>query len=465
MSDSAFVSQENTPDTEEPKTTPRITLTADEKTEEEIESSLIQAGMATKENDKSVDDAMSRDDLKSLSDNETGDATVGNSSDYELGGSNDVKIDSLSDVPTSISPENGSENGVVYVDESVSGNGESNGEASYSDNESIEARGLPQRETNPVLPDTVTVLEGPCNGKVYLVGTAHFSEQSQFDVEETIRKTQPDVVVLELCQSRLSILSLDEARIIEESKTLGVAKIQQNIKEHGFVQGVMYVLLLSLSAHLTKELGMAPGGEFRKAFREGKKVPGCLIHLGDRPVGITLQRAISSLSLWQKLKLGFGIIFSKESITKEEVERCKQRDLLEEMLAEITGEFPAISQVFVDERDKYLTYSLQLAASPVPDVHSAGGLVPQTVVGVVGIGHVPGIIRNWGKVTDADIPPLLEVKPPSKCSRIVVKTIKYSVGGLLAYGVYRYCLPAVVTEACGEVATKTWTAVHRAINK
>ena len=30
----------------------------------------------------------------------------------------------------------------------------------------------------------------------------------------------------------------------------------------------MHVLLLSMSAHLTEQLGMAPGGEFRRAFRE-----------------------------------------------------------------------------------------------------------------------------------------------------------------------------------------------------
>ena len=30
----------------------------------------------------------------------------------------------------------------------------------------------------------------------------------------------------------------------------------------------MHLLLLSMSAHLTKELGMAPGGEFRRAFNE-----------------------------------------------------------------------------------------------------------------------------------------------------------------------------------------------------
>jgi hypothetical protein len=46
------------------------------------------------------------------------------------------------------------------------------------------------------------------------------------------------------------------------------------------------------------------------------------------------------------------------------VEKCKQRDLLEQLLKEMTGEFPALSQVFVEERDIYLTHSLKMAARP-----------------------------------------------------------------------------------------------------
>jgi len=60
--------------------------------------------------------------------------------------------------------------------------------------------------------------------------------------------------------------------------------------------------------------------------------------------------------------------------SKEEVERCKQKDLLEEMLHEMTGEFPALSQVFVAERDIFLANSLRLAAQPVRDSHSSSGL-------------------------------------------------------------------------------------------
>lgn len=40
------------------------------------------------------------------------------------------------------------------------------------------------------------------------------------------------------------------------------------IKEHGTFQGLVYILLLSMTARITKDLGMAPGGEFRRAFAE-----------------------------------------------------------------------------------------------------------------------------------------------------------------------------------------------------
>lgn len=40
------------------------------------------------------------------------------------------------------------------------------------------------------------------------------------------------------------------------------------VRQHGKIQGVLYLMLLSVSAHITKQLGMAPGGEFRTAFAE-----------------------------------------------------------------------------------------------------------------------------------------------------------------------------------------------------
>ena len=55
------------------------------------------------------------------------------------------------------------------------------------------------------------------------------------------------------------------------------------------------------------------------------------------------------------------------------MERCKQHDLLEEMMREMAGEFPALSRVFVKERDLYLVHSLRQATQPMPRASEAGG--------------------------------------------------------------------------------------------
>lgn len=52
------------------------------------------------------------------------------------------------------------------------------------------------------------------------------------------------------------------------------------------------------------------------------------------------------------------IIFS----SVEEIEKCKKRDMLEQLLADLAGEYPAFGEVFLDERDVFLTHSLQAAA-------------------------------------------------------------------------------------------------------
>ena len=134
---------------------------------------------------------------------------------------------------------------------------------------------------DPALPATCQVLTSARGAKVYLVGTAHFSKESCEDVRRVIEATQPDIVMLELCKARTNILHLDEETMLEEAQNLNLERSLEIIKSQGMVQGVMYLLLLGLSSHLTEQLGMAPGGEFRTAFTEAKKVPGCVIQVKD----------------------------------------------------------------------------------------------------------------------------------------------------------------------------------------
>jgi len=286
------------------------------------------------------------------------------------------------------------------------------------------------------LPDTCTMLTTSQGAKVFIIGTAHFSRESQSDVVSVMRAVQPDVVMLELCKSRTNILQMDEETILSESQNLTTQRAMQTLREYGTIQGIMYLLMLSMSANLTKTLGMAPGGEFRVAFKESQKIPGCIVHLGDRPIQITLKRALASLTTWQRIKLAFNVLTSKDEITKEDVERCKQKDLLESMLEEMAGEYPAMSNVFVGERDTFLAYSLR-QASEAPVQNGAGLPDPPVVVGVVGIGHVTGIVQKFNTVCPTDVAKVIQLPPTSRSSKYIKSAIKGVFWTLTAYGIYK----------------------------
>ncbi|KAL9893962.1 uncharacterized protein ACN2A1_008829 isoform 1-T3 [Glossina fuscipes fuscipes] len=290
------------------------------------------------------------------------------------------------------------------------------------------------------LPSTVTILNTPFGSKVYLVGTAHFSEESQDDVSFVIRNVRPDVVMVELCTSRIPILKLDEKTLLEEAKNINLAKIKGILQTHGCINGIFFILLLQMSAQIARDLGMAPGGEFRRAFEEIHKLPGCMLHLGDRPIRITLHRALHALSFWQTVKLVWRLT-SNNTISMEEVEECKQRDLLEKLMKEMAGEFPAFSNVFVKERDLFLCHSLQMAALPQSANDGSNIPRPVRVVGIVGIGHANGIAQMWGRVDPQRIPDIMEIPPARLSTRLCKFTIKYSLISLGLIGVFKLLRP------------------------
>lgn len=118
-----------------------------------------------------------------------------------------------------------------------------------------------------------------------------------------------------------------------------------------------------------------------------------------------MHRAFHSLSFWQKIKCGWKLLTAKDTVTKEDVEKCKDRENLDALIADLTEHFPPLAEVFVKERDLFLTYSLQLACQP--HLTNTETIVPTRAVGVVGMGHTPGIIRNWGKVNINQIQPIM----------------------------------------------------------
>lgn len=283
------------------------------------------------------------------------------------------------------------------------------------------------------LPKTVTTLTCPNGSVVYVVGTAHFSKESVEDVRKTIALTNPQYVVLELCRDREMMLHFSEEQLLQEARTMNFGKIRSCIRRDGFVAGITQSVFLKLSAELTEKLGVAPGGEFRAGYDEARRLEGCRVVLGDRLIGITFKRAMASLSLWQRLRFGRLLVqnlASSMEITAEDVEKFKDKDMVTLLTGELAADFPALSQVLVDERDQILTYSLMMSANCAAEPYGPA----VTVVSVMGMGHVQGVQRYWLK--PIQVKQLMTVPHSSTGVRVAWTAVKFGILGMLGVGLY-----------------------------
>lgn len=292
------------------------------------------------------------------------------------------------------------------------------------------------------LSTNVTRLTTANGSEVYLVGTAHFSTQSVLEVQKLIRAVKPTSVALELCGERAFMLSFDEESLLEQNRKLTFDKFRKVIAEKGLAQGLIFIMFIKLSANLTEKLGVAPGVEFRAGSAEAQKIPGCRVVLADRPLRITVARAVASVTLWQKLKLVYHVLVNDLSITEDDIEKCKDKDILEQLLQELGGQFPGFKRVILDERNVYLAHSIYNWAE-----RSEPNMAPSKIVAIVGIGHVKGMVENWGRTTEEEFRELKELPVPSKTRRVVTKTIKYCTIAMVVYIGYRTLTPSSIQEA------------------
>ncbi|KAJ6917355.1 traB domain-containing protein-like isoform X1 [Populus alba x Populus x berolinensis] len=115
---------------------------------------------------------------------------------------------------------------------------------------------------------------------VYLVGTAHVSQASCREVEAVIRHVKPQVVFLELCASRVGLLTI---------RNLKVPTMKEMIEKWKKTQNAPQIFLSWFYATVGEKLGVVPGSEFQVAFEEARKCEAKVV-LGDRPAQITFRR-------------------------------------------------------------------------------------------------------------------------------------------------------------------------------
>jgi pheromone shutdown-related protein TraB len=234
--------------------------------------------------------------------------------------------------------------------------------------------------------------------QVILVGTAHVSRESAQQVRQVIQEEQPDTVCVELCQSRYQSI-----RQKERWQETDIVKI---IKEKKTFLLLSNLMLASFQKRIAKKLDIKPGQEMIAAIETAEEV-GAEIHLADRDIRTTLSRTWRALGLWSKIKLFFQLILSLgevEEITEEDIEKMKQQDVLETLLAEVGKSLPVLKTILIDERDQYLAQKIRTAPG-------------KKIVAVVGAGHIPGIKKCWKE--DVDVLALEQLPPKSKTAGIL----------------------------------------------
>ena len=249
------------------------------------------------------------------------------------------------------------------------------------------------------LPQSVSLLRAPNGTRVFLIGTVHFSKKSIEDVRQVIDTLKPQIVVLELCSERQHVLVLDQEALKKEMENISFTHFRNMVRKQGLLSSLLRILMVNISANITRQLGQAPGGEFREAYRAANDV-GSKVFLGDRRISISFGRLMASLSMWQKATLFCRIAAAAASgfkLNEEEVDNLRNKDMVDALMDEFKAEYPQIVAPLMVERDQFLCYSLKQAASTLLASEQSA---PNCIVGVVGMGHVEGIRKYWEQDVD-----------------------------------------------------------------
>ncbi|WP_277584020.1 TraB/GumN family protein [Psychrobacillus antarcticus] len=234
--------------------------------------------------------------------------------------------------------------------------------------------------------------------EIILIGTAHVSRQSAEQVKEVIDREKPDSVCIELDEQRYQ-------SIIDNNKWKQT-DIFKVIKDKKATLLLMNLAISSFQNRMAKQFDIKPGQEMIQGIASANE-NGAEIVLADRNIQTTFSRIWHNLGLKGKSQLlasVFFSIFSKDTITEEEMENMKSKDTLNAVLAEFTASFPKLKTPLIDERDQYLAQKIKEAPG-------------QKIVAVLGAAHVPGITKEIHK--EQDLAKLSEIPPKSVIPKII----------------------------------------------
>jgi pheromone shutdown protein TraB len=284
---------------------------------------------------------------------------------------------------------------------------------------------------------TLTTPDGKT--KITLIGTAHLSKRSNEQVTRLIQEVQPNVVMVEVDPTRLSRIGIESMEKIQVERVVSSDdivlpttssdqpnrwnpfQILQDAVLEAFTR-ISRALLTGMYEDMSKEMTNgadknASGGEFLAAIRAAEACPNChTVVLGDRSSLTTIRRA-ATLAMQSGDPL--GVLGRLQEANAEEMEHLEQRVMEEltnknkngegvepadikvammealkediqfrdRLFQKLEAEVPEFTMAFLKERDYIMSESIRREVME-------GERDVRHVVGVVGLGHVPGMEAN-----------------------------------------------------------------------
>jgi pheromone shutdown-related protein TraB len=252
-----------------------------------------------------------------------------------------------------------------------------------------------------------------------ILGTAHISRESVAEVEQVIREEKPERVCIEIDESRYKSLTQKT-----NWSNLNIGDVLKQGK--GFLL-IANLVLASFQKRLGLDLGVKPGEEMMAAIKVSEEL-GIPFSFCDREIHVTLRRAWSKSGFWGKNKMLAALLSSvlvKEKLSTEEIEKLKEKNVLENMMDELSSYLPAIKTVLIDERDRFLASR----------IYESKGV---KVVAVVGAGHMKGLIGHLKsfheKGASTDVADINTVPPKSAVSKALPWIITIGITALFILG-------------------------------
>jgi len=201
---------------------------------------------------------------------------------------------------------------------------------------------------------------------ITVIGTGHIFQLSQM-LLSIFDERQPDVVAVELDTKRYQSLLMKHAD----------PSYEQTARKH---QPFLYRYLGRFQQDLAEHFGVTAGDEMLTTmlYAQSHQIPCACIDMDAQQVFSQMLRKMTFKEKARFLFSGLGGLFVSKRRLEDEIEKLEKN--VDSYMVEMARLFPTIKTVLIDQRNDFMVKNLL----KLHEKH-------QSIIAVVGDGHVPGI--------------------------------------------------------------------------